>query len=163
MGFYKERRLSSQWGRIVIIMYNSDKRWEFVPGHVYMVSVVDKLAIGQVSLQVIRVSSVNIISLMSYSQLHLQSYSWHNDKWTRPGYLSTRVRIFLKLENNLLLCFRSSKICYSSYSPLTTIYKDPPLRTTGAFNTSWLSDQSSVLLKHRSLWNRYVLNKIAKG
>lgn len=97
MGFYKEHRLSSQWDSIVIIMYNSDKRSEYVPGHVYMVSVVDKLATGQVSLQVIRVFSVNIISLMSYSQLHLQRYSWHNDKWTRPGYLSTKVRIPLKL------------------------------------------------------------------
>lgn len=56
MGFYKEHRLSSLWGSIVIIMYNLDERSEVVPGHVHMLSVVDKVAMGQVSLQVLRFS-----------------------------------------------------------------------------------------------------------
>ena len=53
-------------------MYNLDESSEFVPGHVHTV---DKVAMGDVSVQVIRFSPVNIISQMSHSQLHLQSYS----------------------------------------------------------------------------------------
>jgi len=37
MGFYKEHRPSSLWGSILIIVYNSYKRSEFVPGHVYRI------------------------------------------------------------------------------------------------------------------------------
>jgi hypothetical protein len=75
MGYYKENRLSSLWGSVVIIMHNLDKRSEFVPGHVHMVYVVVKVAIGQVFLQAIRFSPVNIVSQMSHSQLQLRSYS----------------------------------------------------------------------------------------
>jgi len=56
MGFYKGHRLSSLWNNIIIIMYNLDESSEFVPEHVHMLSVVDQMAMGQVSLQVLRFS-----------------------------------------------------------------------------------------------------------
>ena len=86
-------------------MYNLDERSEFVPGHVHMVPVVHKVAMGQVSLQVLRFS-------LQYNFTNIPQSTAILDTMTNGQGLGTfrQNTAPYDIRKNLLLCFQSSKI-----------------------------------------------------
>lgn len=66
----------------------------FEPRPIHVAFVVYKVALRQVSFQVVWFSSVSFISPMFHTHLHFQCYSTQNDKWEKPGKLPTEIMLF---------------------------------------------------------------------